>query len=396
VRNRLSRLARCAVAVGAASLGLTAMDSSQGVTSAVAAVSRTCTSNPQCEFFVATVGVTDPQEPSGMAPPISSAIAGYQQTYVTDFPGTTLPTGWTTFNGAPGGDPGTQWAPSQVTVGNGMLQLTANYSSSQHEWLTGGTCQCQSTQTYGAYFVRSRMTGPGPTVVELLWPPDGYSWPPEVDFNETYGGTSASMATVHFDSSNQVDHRTVNIDMTQWHTWGVIWTPTSLTYVVDGHVWGVVPVASEVPHEPMALHIQQQTWCSQGFACPSSTQSTLVDWATVYTPYTPAIIRPVHSSHRATRIGIDATLSTSRLSAAVESAAATISAHHAHTVQLKALIAARQLLPVSPATRVQQIEWMLDQDIRIMGTATPDIYVHWATVSATAKAALQISLTVSS
>ena len=26
--------------------------------------------------------------------------------------------------------------------------------------------------------------------------------------------------------------------MTQWHTWGVIWTPTSITYTVDGSVWG--------------------------------------------------------------------------------------------------------------------------------------------------------------
>jgi outer membrane protein OmpA-like peptidoglycan-associated protein len=70
--------------------------------------------------------------------------------------------------------------------------------------------------------------------------------------------------------------------MTQWHTWGVIWTPTSVTYTVDGHVWGRFQVPSKVPHVSMTLNIQQQTWCTSNFACPTSPQSTLVDWVSEY------------------------------------------------------------------------------------------------------------------
>ena len=221
-------------------------------------------------------------EPSGEAPPDPGAMPGYQQSYVNDFTGSSLPSGWGTFNGTPGSDPGTSWAPSHVVVSGGLLQLNAYQDSKyNNEWVTGGVCQCGVAQTYGAYFVRSKLTGAGPTQVELLWPTSG--WPPEIDFNETYGDTSGSMATLHYDSSNDQTQQTVSIDMTQWHTWGVIWTPTSVTYTVDGNVWGSVTVASEIPSQPMTLDIQQQAWCSSGFACPTSDQSTEVDWVAEYT-----------------------------------------------------------------------------------------------------------------
>ena len=116
-------------------------------------------------------------------------------------------------------------ASAHVEVNGGLLQLNAWRDPAYGgEWVTGGVCQCQVTNTYGAYFVRSRMTGAGPTQVELLWPASG--WPPEIDFDETYGPVTSSMGTLHYTSNNSEIHNVVNVDMTQWHTWGVIWTPT--------------------------------------------------------------------------------------------------------------------------------------------------------------------------
>jgi outer membrane protein OmpA-like peptidoglycan-associated protein len=228
-------------------------------------------------------GTVDNAEPSGEAPPSADALSGYVQSYVNDFTGTSLPHGWDVFTGAPQGDPDGQWASDHVVVSGGMLQLnTWQDPSYNNEWVSGGICQCGLAQTYGAYFVRSRVTGPGPTQVESLWPAVG--WPPEVDFDETYGGDTQSMATLHFTTANQQIHQTVDMDMTQWHTWGVIWTPTSVTYTVDGQVWGSVAGASEMPHQPMTLDIQQQTWCSSNFACPTSAESTDVDWVAEYVP----------------------------------------------------------------------------------------------------------------
>jgi beta-glucanase (GH16 family) len=229
------------------------------------------------------VGIADSSQPSGYAPPGVNALAGYQQSYVTNFTGSTLPSEWDPYEGQPGGDPGAQFDSAHVVVNNGVLQIkTYQDPAFNNEWVTGGTCLCNITsQTYGAYFVRSRLTGAGPTGVELLWPA-GNTWPPEIDFNETYGDTSGTSATVHYTSANQQIQRTVSVDMTQWHTWGVIWTPTSITYTVDGNVWGQVTNSAAIPNGPMYISLQSQTWCSSNWACPTTPQSMLVDWVAQY------------------------------------------------------------------------------------------------------------------
>ncbi|HEY5091668.1 MAG TPA: glycoside hydrolase family 16 protein [Acidimicrobiales bacterium] len=220
-----------------------------------------------------------------MAPPGTNDFSGYTESYVQDFTGSSVPNGWDVYSGLPGGDPGAQWGLSHVTVSGGLLSLnTWQDPAYNNEWVTGGLCQCGVARTYGAYFVRSRVTGSGPTNVELLWPTSG--WPPEIDFNETSGVTSGSSATtiwaINGSNRSQIQS-TINIDMTQWHTWGVIWTPTSLKYTVDGRVWGTVTNPSGIPSVPMTLDLQQQTWCSTNFACPTAPTSMQVDWVTEYT-----------------------------------------------------------------------------------------------------------------
>lgn len=233
------------------------------------------------------IGVPSSSEPSGYAPPSADALPGFSLSYSTDFTGSALPAGWGAFSDASSGDPGSQWEDSQVVVSGGLLQLNAAQDPAlNNEWVTGGLCQCGESQTYGAYFVRSRETGPGPTIVELLWPTQG--WPPEIDFNETSGTTTQSFGTNIWglDSNGDKEQQQflMSIDMTQWHTWGVIWTPTSIILTVDGQAWGTFTTPSEIPSQSMSLHIQQQTWCSSGYACPTSPQSTDVDWVAEYAP----------------------------------------------------------------------------------------------------------------
>jgi outer membrane protein OmpA-like peptidoglycan-associated protein len=232
-------------------------------------------------------GVLDVAEPSGEAPPTPKGFPGYVETYENDFTGTTIPPGWTTFGGNDtiDPDPGEQFAPAHDVVGDGVLSINTWMDPAYgNEWVTGGICRCQDSKIYGAYFVRSRQTGPGPTGVDLLWPTSN-TWPPEIDFNETLGVTNATTATnIWGDVGGQRQQSQValNIDMTQWHTWGVVWTPTSILYTVDGKVWGQFDVPSEIPDVPMTLHIQSQTWCAKNYACPTIPQSTLVDWVAEY------------------------------------------------------------------------------------------------------------------
>lgn len=232
-----------------------------------------------------TIGTPDASEPSGYGPPSASALAGYQLDYVNDFTGSTIPSGWGVYTEMAAGDPGSQWAANHVDVADGELQLnTFADPAYNNEFVNGGISQSGNPLLYGAYFVRSKVTAAGSTQVELLWPKSG-DWPPEIDFDETGGGTTSSQATLHFTSANTQIHNQISEDMTQWHTWGVIWTPTSVTYTVDGTVWGEVDNAADVPTVPMVLDIQQQTWCSAStpYACPTYPDSTLVDWVAEYT-----------------------------------------------------------------------------------------------------------------
>jgi len=227
------------------------------------------------------LGVADAAEPSGMAPPTATSLPGYVEDYVNDFNGTSLPAGWVAFKGQPGGDPGALWAPTHVAVNDGLLRLTTSRDSAFGDaWVSGGVCECAAGHTYGAFFVRSRSTAVGPNAVELLWPV-AKVWPPEIDFFESSSPT-LNTATIHFDSTDQVDQRQLTIDATSWHTWGVIWSPTSIVYTVDGQQWGSVTTTAEIPDQAMTLDIDAQTFCSRGWGCPTVPSSMLVDWVAEY------------------------------------------------------------------------------------------------------------------
>lgn len=140
------------------------------------------------------IGTPDSTDTSGFALPSANAMAGYTESYATNFTGSTLPAGWNTYSGVPSGDPGAKFSPNAVSVTNNLLTLTASQDASVNpsvaggNWITGGLCLCGAAgQVNGAYFYRSRVTGAGPSTVGLLWP-DSNTWPPEIDFNESSSG----------------------------------------------------------------------------------------------------------------------------------------------------------------------------------------------------------------
>jgi beta-glucanase (GH16 family) len=122
----------------------------------------------------------------------------------------------------------------------------------------------------------------------LLWPVR--DWPPEIDFAENGGTTTArgSMAaTLHHGEENHQIQRRVRADFTRWHRMGVEWTPGKLVYTLDGRTWGTVE-SRHVPDEPMELDIQTQTGaCGDRCApCPNASTPALVemevDWVKAY------------------------------------------------------------------------------------------------------------------
>jgi hypothetical protein len=230
------------------------------------------------------VGIASPTQPSGLAPTGTNAMPGYRLNYVNNFKGNSFPVGWDVFTGIPGGAPGGQFAATHVVVSGGLLRLNAwKDHKYQNRWVTGGLCQCGLTRTYGAYFVRSRVTGGGANEVQLLWPKTN-TWPPEIDFNENGGSLTSTSSTVHWGASNHAIRRVLQMDMTAWHTWGVVWTPSSIKYIVDGRVWTSITLAAAITRVPMRLDLEQRTICSQHRQCPTAPVSMLVDWIVEYAP----------------------------------------------------------------------------------------------------------------
>ncbi len=234
--------------------------------------------------------------PSGKAMP--NAPVGYHRVLAENFKGTSLPSDWHPYYGQAGSDTAGWWYPTHVTVGGGVLTLRTyrdpGHAGPDSPWVEGGIDLWPSgVLTDGEYLVRARVTSAtGVTEVMLLWP-NSDDWPPEIDFNES-NGTNESTAHLIYGSASHpqmTQSRTLTpatVNLTQWHTWGVIVTPTTITYTVDGKTW-----ASMVNHEqtPMHLALQQQVWAcnnTSGRACPSAATPSEVDmqidWVVVLAP----------------------------------------------------------------------------------------------------------------
>jgi beta-glucanase (GH16 family) len=165
-------------------------------------------------------------------------------------------------------------------VRNGMLIISAYQEQRGGNWVSGGL-QTAHAQTYGKYLVRCRF-GPGWGISDalLLWPAND-RFPPEIDFSEAYGRSNlkSSAATFHYGKNIHLDN-SVAVDLTQWHTFGVEWTPGKLVYTLDGHAWGTV-VNPHVPHIPMRLCIQTQSY---GLQPTPAVINLEVDWVVIYAP----------------------------------------------------------------------------------------------------------------
>jgi hypothetical protein len=158
---------------------------------------------------------------------------------------------WGKYEGQPGGNPYGYWEPSHVQAYDGLALLRGYRDGGQY--VTGGFMLSSIAQTYGKYVVRARFDRSASIEhCMLLWPTSG--WPPEIDFSE--GPTSQGvMATSHWGSGNSQMHAFKQVDMTQWHTYGVEWTPTRLLFTIDGVGWATMG-GSAVPHQTMQLAIQ--------------------------------------------------------------------------------------------------------------------------------------------
>ncbi|WP_405179232.1 glycoside hydrolase family 16 protein [Nocardia sp. NBC_01377] len=233
--------------------------------------------------------------PSGVAAPRGD-LDGWRQVFVDDFTGPDLTeSDWGRYSGVPGGDPDSYWLPSHTVVRDGMLVLRGYQEFGR--MVTGGTGMWPHPRLYGKWEVRVRADPSDAVTFHLLLWPQNETWPPEIDFAESFGGRRDYLdAFVHWTDERgraQKSKQVLEGDFTRWHTLGVEWLPGEIRYTVDGRVWAT-ETGDRVPSVPMWLGIQAQAGgCRKALEdgappCPwvGTPESTevQVDWVSVYEP----------------------------------------------------------------------------------------------------------------
>ncbi|QUD89133.1 Ig-like domain-containing protein [Phenylobacterium montanum] len=132
------------------------------------------------------------------------------------------------------------------SISNGVLTITASQTPTQDlaalnnfKYISGLlTTQKSFTQIYGYFEIKAELpSGQGVWPAFWLLPADG-SWPPELDVMEQIGGKNVYETSHYVNSSGTVTatgfSSYVPGNSTGFHTYGVLWTPTTLAWYVDG------------------------------------------------------------------------------------------------------------------------------------------------------------------
>lgn len=155
---------------------------------------------------------------------------------------------------------------SQAEVSSGALHLVATETPTSgwdsfgqtktYPYASGMVTTFSSFQfTYGYVQVVARIPGGNGTWPALWLLSESESWPPEIDIMENYGSTHVVMDTVHWESPTGPEFQsfavTSPINLTVgWHTYGLLWTPGSLTWYLDGNAVATYS-GSNVPSQSM-------------------------------------------------------------------------------------------------------------------------------------------------
>ena len=198
--------------------------------------------------------------------------------------------------------------PNTISESGGYLNLSVvkvptfdcvgNYTSQYEAGMV--TTSSKFTQTYGAFEVNAKLpvsTAPGLQETFWLYPQNlTYGkWPAsgEIDFAEFYSQyPNLDVPYIHYNySSSDPNVTTYNcsINPAQFNTYGVDWTPTSITVLDNGNVcltdsWlnGPAPF-----NQPFFIALTQALGLSGGNAVNAGTPlpaTTQIDWVRAWTP----------------------------------------------------------------------------------------------------------------
>jgi hypothetical protein len=237
-------------------------------------------------------------DPSGQAMPVGD-LPGWHQVFADNFASESLVLGSFTgcnlkgctgapsvpWGAVPDGHPDTsghcQYFPSKtVSISSGVMNVFLHSGS-------GGVCMDASLypgdaapMAFGRYSIRFRSDAvPGYKGVFFLWPVDHVHG--EIDFPEANLDAPIHGFLHALAGGPKFQRFPSTASWTSWHTATLEWTPSRVTFILDGVSLGTTSIA--VPQTPMTLAIRGESQLLGAPKPPASAQGRLqVDWATVY------------------------------------------------------------------------------------------------------------------
>ncbi len=160
-----------------------------------------------------------------------------------EFDGTSVNTKmWKINNKARAEDPNKTWySPNNVSVSNGTLKLLVKQEAYKNANYTGAMLDSTGDyrrNRYGYYEARIKYDFVGPGFWANFWLCGVDRWPPEID-NEIVTQRQGQVYLANHYRDSAAVHRSTNtfvdLDYTQWHTYGVLWLPGQpIQFYIDG------------------------------------------------------------------------------------------------------------------------------------------------------------------
>jgi hypothetical protein len=173
-----------------------------------------------------------------------SADGAFTEAFFDDFDGPTLDRAkWRAVMSGPHHS-GMRWNPAGVEASGGTLRVAAERQP-DGVFTGAGVAIGYGPEAFGVVHGRIEMRarvepGHGTAPALMGWPSRADRWPPEFDLMEATDGTRRRISVAnHWEDParpGQDNHelRWVDLDATDWHSYRVEWTPSSIAYAVDG------------------------------------------------------------------------------------------------------------------------------------------------------------------
>lgn len=235
-------------------------------------------------------------DPSGLALPVGN-VPGWRQVFtdnftknvgVGDFPRAVASKwsdyadGWKDTTGQ-----GTYEPTKIVSIGGGLMNMYLHTENGVHmvaapEPKVAGAPGRNGGQIYGKYVIRFRANPvKGYKTAWMLWPDSNNFTQGEIDFPE---GDVNYHFNAYFHHTNSTDSQSAfvtNVTYTSWHTVVTDWSPTDVSFYVDGKLIGSVTNRSWIPDVPMHWVLQTESELHGGVP-DTAAGNVQIDWVAIY------------------------------------------------------------------------------------------------------------------